>query len=163
MHPKTCPRAIPALALAAALLAAGGAAGQEAPSRSHTVLVPLYSEVPFGDATGRQLVRATVVIRNLDPNQSLRVTSAAYYDSDGKRLREYVEAPVTVAPLATSSVGIPETDTGGGITPSMIVRWEGAADIDPPIVEGLMIGTLLNQGISFRTVGRELTAPAPGR
>ena len=152
-----------ALAGGAVLAAAGEVSAEPEETVGQSVYVPIHSEVPFGDRTGKQLVRATVVVRNVDTKRALKIHSVVYYSSDGERLAEYVESPVRVPPLGSRSFAVPETDTRGGATPSMIVRWRAEERMPPPVIEGLMISVFQNLGISFRTEGRELTLPPPPR
>lgn len=154
---------VAALALFLALLGAGAAFGQAGTAQRQTVYVPLHSEVPTGDRTGRELVRASVVVRNVDPATALTIDSVKYYDSGGKKVEEYVEQPVRLGPLASRNFDVGETDTRGGLTPSMIVRWHAEQAVNPPIIEGLMISTHENMGISFVTRGRVLTVPEASR
>ncbi len=149
--------------LCTAVLAAGAAFAHDEPISGQTVYVPIYSEVPYGDRTGMLLVRASVVVRNVDPKRSLTIESVAYHDSEGKQIAEYAETPVRLAPLASRSFDVKETDTAGGPTPSMIVRWQAEQDVNPPLIEGRMISTFENLGLSFRTEGRVLTLPRPSR
>jgi len=64
-------------------------------SRGQTVYVPVYSEIPHGDLGRKgkpatQLLSALVSVRNTDPGNALRVTSARYYDSNGRLLKDFV-------------------------------------------------------------------------
>jgi hypothetical protein len=147
----------------AALLLAGPAAAEGQPSTGQNVFVPLFSEVPFGDRGGRLLVRSTVVVRNLDPDDPLTIELAEYRDSGGKKVKLLADQPIRVAPLASHRFDVKESDTSGGTTPSMLVVWKAETPIDPPLVEGLMVSTLQNLGLAVRTEGKVLTPPEPSR
>lgn len=139
-----------------ALLAAERGGAQPSLSKGQTLYVPIYSEVLVGDRQGTVLVRATVTVRNTDPRHALSVISADYHDLKGKLVRSFVDDPVAVGPLATIRFAIPEIDTVGGISPSMIIRWSSEKAINQPIAESLMITTFGHQGISFLSRGQVL-------
>lgn len=122
--------------------------------RGQTVYVPVYSHVYHGDRERPFLLAATVAVRNVDPAATITVVAADYYDSDGRLVRRLVDAPQTVAPLASVRLVIPESDTAGGSGASCLVRWQAEAPALPPVVEAVMIGTRASQGISFTTSGR---------
>lgn len=152
-----------AFAAGLSILLAQAALAEGQPSSGQTVYVPIYSEVPYGDQTGMLLVRASVVVRNVDPSQPLTIESVAYHHTDGHRIAEYIETPLTRAPLAARAFDVRETDTKGGPAPAMLVRWRAAKAMNAPVIEGLMISTFEKTGVSFRTEGRVLTLPTPSR
>ena len=145
-------------AAAAFLLVVGGVAQATEPTLSdgQTIYVPVYSEVFFGDRSGSILVRASIFIRNTDPNQAITVLSSEYRDTKGKLTKSFVDAPVAVAPLATLRFDIPEYDTSGHAGPSMLVRWKAERPVNAPLVQAVMISTIEHQGISFVTEGRPI-------
>ncbi len=144
--------------VAAALPLPGGNARAQEPSLSsgQTVYVPVFSEVLFGDRSGSIPVRASVFVRNTDPNHAITITSNEYRDSSGKLLKNFVEKPVRVAPLATQHFDIPESDTSGHKAPSMLLRWTAERAVNAPLVQALMISVFEHQGISFVTEGRPI-------
>ncbi len=146
-----------AAAVAAFQLVVGVAhATEPALSDGQTVYVPVYSEVLFGDRSGSILVRASVFVRNTDPNQAITVLSSEYRDTKGKLTKSFVDAPVAVAPLATLRFDIPEYDTTGRKAPSMLVRWKAERRVNAPLVQAVMISAFEHQGISFVTEGRPI-------
>ena len=62
----------------------------------------------------KTLVSVSVSVRNTDPLKPIRITSAQYYDTDGKKLREYVTSPKTVVQMGTYELFIPRSDDTGG-------------------------------------------------
>lgn len=121
-----------------------------------TVYVPLYSHI-YADERFRDKpfnLTATLSIRNTDPKQSLHLTSVDYYDSSGKKLRSYITAPVEIKPLASTRYIVQNSDTSGGSGAKFLVHWETDTGITEPIIESIMIGTKLQQGISFVSRGR---------
>lgn len=116
--------------------------------KSQSVYVPVYSHVYVRDGSPFRLT-ATLSIRNTDPARPLVVDRVAYYDSAGHLVREYVDAPITVAPHATIEYLIKEQDVSGGSGANFVVDWATENPLARPVIEAVMIGTASNQGISF--------------
>lgn len=125
-------------------------------SKGQTVYVPVYSnifsapkKIPFNLAT-------ILSIRNTDMRHSIRITGADYYDTKGKLLRRYYPQPLTLGPLESTDIYIPEDDTAGGTGANFIVNWDARKPVNAPVIESIMIGMKSGQGISFVSPGREL-------
>lgn len=112
-------------------------------SYGQSLYLPIYSHLYHGDVhpkTGKPsetLVSTHVSIRNTDPAMPLKVTSARYFNTDGKLLREYMAAPQTVPPLGTYELYVPRSDSSGGSGANFIIEWNADRPINPPIVEAL--------------------------
>lgn len=128
-----------------------------------TVYVPVYSHI-FADDRYRDrpfLLTATLSVRNTDPERPFTLKSVDYYDSEGGLLQRYLEAPVTLAPLASTHYIVPESEAKGGAGAKFLIEWQAPAAVSEPIIEAVMIGTKLQQGISFISTGRAIkTTPA---
>jgi len=123
---------------------------------SQTVYVPLYSHI-YGEERFRGKpfnLTATLSIRNTDPKNGLLLTSVDYYDSSGKKLRSYLSGPVAVPPLGSTRYIVQESDTAGGSGAKFLVEWSAQKGVTEPIIESIMIGTKLQQGISFVSRGK---------
>ncbi len=161
-------RQITARWLATALLCLlAGAAAQAQPvtttGSGQMLYLPVYSHVWHGDVDSKgvaqqTLVSALVSIRNTDTAKSIRVTSAVYYDSKGKRLREYLDKPVTLAPLAAHEIYVPRNDTAGGSGASFIIAWQATEPANPPVVEALHLNMPAGRSIAFITTARPIAA-----
>jgi len=123
-------------------------------SRGETVYVPVYSNVFSAPKQVPFYLAAILSIRNTDMANSLTVQSADYFDTKGKLLKRYYEKPVTLAPLETVYIYIPEDDVAGGVGANFIVKWKTSQEVNMPIVECVMIGTKSGQGISFVSPGQ---------
>ena len=123
-------------------------------SKGQTVYVPVYSNVYSGAKKNPLQLAATLSIRSVDPVNALKVIAIDYYDNDGKLVKKYLTAPITLAPLATYHIYIEEKDTKGGFGANFIVRWNSDRVINAPIIECVMIGG--GQGISFISFGQEI-------
>ena len=123
--------------------------------------LPIYSHVWHGDVDGRgqpmkTLVSVFVSIRNTDPAKSIRISSAQYYDTDGKRLREYVTSPKTIGPLGTYEIFFPRSDDTGGSGANFLITWKSDAPVSPPIVEGFHANIPPGRSIAFTTWARPI-------
>ncbi|MBW1782686.1 MAG: DUF3124 domain-containing protein [Deltaproteobacteria bacterium] len=139
------------------LAAAAHAATDIRLSKGQTVYVPIYSHIYIGDRDHPYLLAATLSIRNTDPNHSITILSADYYDTDGKLLRRYLTGPRQLSKMASTRFIIKESDKSGGSGAKFIVTWKSDTLVNEPIIEGVMIGTKTQQGISFVCRGRAIT------
>ena len=116
-----------------------------------TVYVPVYSHI-FADDRYRDrpfLLTATLSVRNTDPERPFTLHRVDYYDSEGALLQRYLGAPITLAPLASTHHIVPESEAKGGAGAKFLIEWQAPAAVSEPIIEAVMIGTKLQQGIAF--------------
>lgn len=137
--------------------------GQAAPARSlgQNLYLPIYSHIWHGemDSTGqpaKTLVSVSVSIRNTDPVKSIRITSAQYYDTDGKKLREYVPSPKTIGPMGTHELFVPRSDDAGGSGANFVISWKSDKPTSPPVVEGVHANLPVGRSIAFTSSARVL-------
>jgi hypothetical protein len=123
---------------------------------SQTVYVPVYSQIHAEDRyKGNPFpLTATLSIRNTDPGRALTLKSVNYYDSKGTLLQQYLDKPMALGPLESTQYIVPESEAKGGVGAKFLVEWEAAAAVTEPIIESVMIGTRMQQGISFISTGR---------
>lgn len=127
-------------------------------STGQSVYVPIYSHIYSGDREHPFLLTAILSIRNIDPQHSISVSTVDYFDSKGDLLREYLDKPKTLAPMASIRYVVGESDKSGGSGAKFIVNWQSTVKVNPPIVEGVMIGAKMQQGISFVSRGQPVLA-----
>ncbi len=149
------------LLAAVCLLAAGIAQAQPAVSGGQTLYLPVYSHVYHGDTDAkgvpqRTLVSALVSIRNTDLTRSIRVTSAVYYDTNGKKLREYLPKPVIVAPMGTHEIFVPRSESAGGSGANFVIVWQSDEPANAPVVEALHLNLPTGRAIAFMTTARPI-------
>ena len=125
-------------------------------SEGGTVYVPVYSHIYVGIKGLAFDLAISLIIRNTDPARSITVSSVAYHDSAGKPVKQFLEKPVQIPPLASTDFFVSESDTTGGFGAAFIVKWKSATRVNRPIVEGVMAGTKTGQGISFTTRGQAI-------
>jgi len=121
-----------------------------------TVYIPIYSHIYAEDRYRDKpfLLTATLSIRNTDPDRPFTLKSVRYYDSKGALLQQYLDKPVTIEPLGSTRFIVPESETKGGSGAKFLVEWEAKEAVVEPIIESVMIGTKMQQGISFISTGR---------
>ncbi len=123
-------------------------------SKGQTVYVPVYSNV-FSAPKQLPFYLATILsIRNTDMSNPITVTTADYYDTKGKLLKRYYQQAITLAPLESTYIYLPEDDTAGGFGANFIVKWKSQSEVNVPIIECVMIGAKSGQGISFVSPGQ---------
>ena len=144
--------------LCLALLTAAQPAAAETLGKwlNQTVYVPIYSHIYAEDRYRDTpfLLTATLSVRNTDPTKSFTLKKVSYYDSKGALLQQYLEKPQSIEPLGSIRFIVPESESKGGSGPKFLVEWEAESPVIEPIIESVMIGTKMQQGISFISTGR---------
>lgn len=119
-----------------------------------TIYVPAYSEIQYA-SNGRTMdLAVTLSIHNTDFEHPIIITSVRYYDTQGELVREYLQQPRSLGPLASTDFFVEATEQSGGIGTNFIVEWVAEQPVYEPIVEALMLNTSSTQGVSFTSPGR---------
>lgn len=130
-----------------------------------TVYVSVYSHIFYQDEAQQIDLAATLSIRNTDPDAAITVTGVRYHDSEGRLVRRYLDAPLTLPPLASRAFVVPERDRTGGVGANFMVDWHAATVVSRPVIEAVMISTASTLGLSFvsrgHVVRRHGEAPLP--
>ncbi|MEA5623107.1 DUF3124 domain-containing protein [Nostoc sp. UHCC 0251] len=121
-----------------------------------TIYVPVYSHIYHHNKQEIFELAVTLSVRNTDMTNPIVITSARYYNSEGKLIKQYLERPIQLDALASTDFFINRNDTSGGLGANFIVEWVAQTEISEPIVEAVMIGTDFQQGISFISPGRAI-------
>jgi uncharacterized protein DUF3124 len=126
------------------------------------VYVPVYSSLDLGVSHRAQTVdlAATVSVRNTSSVHPITLQWVRYYDSSGKKVREYLDKPSALPPLGSVEFVIQRSDTAGGPGANFLIRWNGPANVDEPLIEAVMFGQSGNAGVSFTSRG-QVVASAP--
>lgn len=130
-------------------------------SKGQTVYVPSYSHIFVGDRLKTFDLTTSLAIRNSDPDTSITVTKVDYFDASGRFIRHMLKTPRIVRPVSTLVYVIDESDKAGGVGASFIVSWKSTVRVSSPIVETVMIGTGMQQGISFTSRGQVVREAEP--
>jgi hypothetical protein len=136
------------------LLPTIGSAEEARLATGQTVYVPIYSHIYSGVKARPFDLAATLSIRNTNLKSAIELISVKYFDSEGKLVKDYLEKPIDINALATTRYIITEDDRAGGSGANFIVIWKSERPVNPPVIEGVMIGTHSGQGISFVSRGR---------
>ena len=140
------------LAVLALALSAGPLAAADL-SKGKTLYVPCYSRIYHGIKNQPFELTITLSVRNTDPKRAVTVTSVDYFDTSGKLVKHYLDAPVVLTPLMTVEYVVNQTDSTGGSGANFLVRWNCGEPASPLLVEAVMIGSSAQQGISFTSRG----------
>ncbi|MDD5286365.1 MAG: DUF3124 domain-containing protein [Desulfuromonadaceae bacterium] len=125
-------------------------------SKGQTLYVPVYSNI-FSAPKKIPYNLATILsIRNTDMSNPIYVVAVDYYDTKGKLVKKYYQQPITLAPLESTDIFIPEENTAGGTGANFIVKWNSQKAVNAPIIECVMIGMKSGQGISFVSPAQEI-------
>ena len=125
-----------------------------------TIYVPIYSEIYFFNRTRTLQLAATLSVRNTDSQNPITITSVRYYDSDGNLVKNHLESPLRLAPLASTEFIVDQNDQTGGSGANFIVEWVAETEVFEPILEAVMVSTTSQQGISFLSKGRVIETKA---
>lgn len=126
-------------------------------TRGQIVYVPVYSHV-YHQEGSPHLLTVTLSVRNTSTDKSMMLRSVDYYDTNGKKVKAYLPSLLELSPLSTKEFLVKRTDASGGSGASFLVEWTAKEPISAPIVEGVMIDTTRQQGISFVTPGRVIAS-----
>lgn len=119
-----------------------------------TVYVPVYSHV-FQQSGAPYLLAATVSVRNTDPKNPILITSARYYNTEGREVRSHLQKPLRLLPLASVAFFIEQSDTSGGPGASFLVDWAAETPVTEPVIESVMLGTMgSTQSVAFARPGK---------
>lgn len=142
---------------AAVVLGAGADAWAKATLTANggKVYLPIYRNLII-DERGRRLpVHTNVYVRNLDQKQNLRLISATLFDAQGRQVGSLASKEIVLTPLAAVSFSVKPFEDDGGEA-CVIINWSAKAPVRPPMVQGLILGTAGQQGISLTTRGVNL-------
>ena len=136
------------------LVPADSPAEEVALSAGQTVYVPIYSHI-YSGVKGRPFdLAATLSIRNTNTKNPITLVSVKYYDSDGKLVEDYLNKPKQLNAMVSARYIITEDNKAGGSGANFMVVWKSEQNVNPPIIEAVMIGTHSGQGISFTSRGQ---------
>ena len=142
---------------------AGSAQGMPQRSAGQALYLPVYSHIWHGEADsrgerGKTLMSVLVSIRNTDPNRPIRINAATYFDTGGRRIKEYLAAPHALGPMATFELFVPRSDDRGGSGANFVITWKADTPVSPPVVEALHVNLPAGRSIAFITSARPIAA-----
>jgi hypothetical protein len=122
-------------------------------AQSELVYIPIYSDIYYVDEKHTFSLTATLSIRNTSFKDSIYIFSIDYYNSKGEKVRRYNESTLLIQPMESVEFVVEDKDDTGGVGANFVVDWGGKLNVQKPYFQGIMIGTMGQQGISFTTEG----------
>jgi hypothetical protein len=119
-------------------------------ARGRAAYVPVYSHI-YARRGEAEPLEVTLSVRNTDPEHPIRVDRVRYFDTDGLTLRDFIEQPLVLGPFQTASFLVEKGDRSGGSGANFLVEWSAQEEINPPILEAVMVA--VETGISFTSRG----------
>ncbi|WP_020539655.1 DUF3124 domain-containing protein [Lewinella cohaerens] len=116
----------------------------------------VYSQIYSQTEHTTHNLTATVSMRNTSLKDTVYLSQAAYYDTQGTFLRSYFDGTIFIAPMETVEIVIDEIDKDGGTGANFIFDWHIRYKAHEPIFEAVMISTSGQQGLSFSTQGKRV-------
>lgn len=120
------------------------------------IYVPIYSDIYVDSNNPKQLLSATLSIRNTSFNDSLFVSSVDYYNTEGKLVKSFLENTISLPPMATVNYVIEKDDDTGGSGANFIVDLSSKSLSEKPLIQAIMVGEFSNKAFSFKTDGYSL-------
>jgi hypothetical protein len=117
------------------------------------IYAPVYSHIYTIDGTRQMLLAATLSVRNTSLSDSFFVTSVIYYGSQGEQLKQYLQQPIVLRPMASVEFVVERDESKGGAGANFVIHW-GGNGATRPLVQTVMTET--TNGISFVTDGVEV-------
>jgi hypothetical protein len=118
------------------------------------IYVPAYSSIYISDRAEPFDLAITLAVRNTDPSHPIIVTMVRYLGQSGEIVKDYLDKPIQIAPLASAGFFVAESDRKAGALASFVVDWIAQEPVSAPISESTMAGVGGTQGISFVCQGR---------
>jgi hypothetical protein len=123
-----------------------------------TIYVPIYRIFyhSYGSSMDAYELTSTACLHNTDPKHAIVVYAIEHHDSNGKLLKNLLFEPITIKPWGSKELSILPPAQPEGFGANLIVRWKSDKPANFPLVEVMMVGQVLNRGVSFLTRGREI-------
>ena len=121
--------------------------------KGQVVFVPAYSEIYVSPNKTIPMI-VTVGIHNTDAEEKIVIKSVRHYDTNGNLLKEFVEKPLLLAPIATSTFVGETAGKGSGIGANFIVEWGAEKAVREPVIEAVMTNRIGTTGFSLISSGR---------
>ncbi|MBF0127174.1 MAG: DUF3124 domain-containing protein [Magnetococcales bacterium] len=124
-----------------------------------TVYVPVYSSLSHGNVNpeGKPeqiLLSSMLSVRNTDMGRAMTILSVKYHDSSGRLLRDYLTAPLRLAPIGSKEFFVENQEDKGGAGANFIVEWQAAQPINQPLMESVQVYHWGTQAQAFTSRGQ---------
>jgi len=115
--------------------------------------VPIYSDLYMDETNQRELLSATLSIRNTSFKDSLIVSRIDYYNTEGSLVRQYLDNPISLSPMGTINYVVEKDDDTGGPGANFIVALGANTNNVKPLIQAVMINYSGNKALAFCTDG----------
>ncbi len=116
----------------------------------------IYSHIYSFSLEKSQNLTAMVSLRNVSDADTIYISKADYYNTNGQLIRHYFKKPIYLKPLETVEIVIDEADEKGGSGANFIFEWSSKPETPEPLFEAIMTSLRGSQGLSFTTQGRRI-------
>ena len=125
-------------------------------STGGTIYVPIYRTFyhSYGSSKDAYGLTSTVCLRNTDSKQAIVVYAIDHFDSNGILFKKLLFEPITVKPWSSKEMSVLPSSQPDEFGANLIIRWKSDQPANTPLVEVLMVGQVLNRGVSFLTQGQ---------
>ncbi|WP_421751717.1 DUF3124 domain-containing protein [Croceimicrobium sp.] len=116
----------------------------------------VYSHIYSKSQERSEDLSITISLRNTDPDHSLYLSKAEYYNTHGEAIKNYLDQSVKLEPLETLEWVIDQKDRSGGSGANFLFHWAQDSLASDPLFEAVMISTSGQQGLSFHTTAKRI-------
>lgn len=120
------------------------------------IYIPIYSNIYIDQQNQKNLLAATLSIRNTSYVDSLFVSKIDYFNTNGDLVRSYIENLISLPPMGTINYVIEKEDDLGGAGANFIVELSAENNDIKPLIQAIMIGQTGNKAFSFVVDGYSL-------
>jgi hypothetical protein len=123
-----------------------------------TIYVPIYRTFyqSYGSTKDAYGLTSTACVHNTDPKHAIVIHAVDHYGSNGKLLNKLLFEPITIKPWTSKEITLLPSAQPEDFGAHLIVRWKSDQPANPPLVEVLMVGQVMNRGVSFLTRGQDI-------
>ena len=118
-----------------------------------TYYVPIYSDIYVGDNIPKELLAATLSLRNTSFSDTLFISRIDYYNTDGALVKPFVDQQIAISPMATVNYVIDRDDDSGGSGAHFVVDIHAKSPQVRPLVQAIMVGEYSNKAFAFDSDG----------
>lgn len=117
------------------------------------IYVPIYSDIYIDAQTQKNLLAATLSIRNTNFKDSLYLFKIDYYNTEGSLVRKYIDRPISLPPMATLNYVVEKEDDTGGAGANFIIELSANSVDVKPLIQAIMVESSGNKAFAFSTDG----------
>lgn len=118
-----------------------------------TYYVPIYSDIYVGDNIPKELLAATLSLRNTSFVDTLFISTIDYYNTNGELVKSFIDQQIAISPMATVNYVIDRDDDTGGSGAHFVVDIHARSQKVKPLVQAIMVGEYSNKAFAFESDG----------